>query len=544
MKTTKTFIILLLIIFIVACSHQTVKDDNSIVYKISSDILFEQWLPLRKKLILLSTKQQQDYFKAEQWIYSQSHQLGTEQLRKLEFVTQYNIYSLAKGIVKKNISKKIEIDSSQVNVEYEKSLKWNQNKKKKLRLYQIFKKYPNQSEGQIKAALLKEVETLRSKVTSLEHFKSLALTESDSQTRLNYGLIGNVPDGYFDEPLNSIIMNLKPGQLSSAIKTDTGIMLFYCEKIIEPRLLTQDQLMEMTKSRFRNFQIEQNWKKFKVDLIADQNLKINFKALVNEDGLNTIIVKGKDFHLNLSQFKWLNLNLNLNLNNQRIIDQVSRKKVTRVIENYALNYLLYKQLLESEIQILKSKFKLNMFDTVVNQVLAKMINQRLKIPNEKEILDYYNIHKHKFMKDEQFHISAIAMDFVELNKVEKYNKAHAILDSIKLGELTFNDASKQYSYLNKRFPDGKMTPLSVNQLSGRLGINVKKQIEIMNVNELSKIVESSTGILWIVKIDQIEPKRVMTFSEAQKLAHNQLGNQRAQMMHQQIYQELFEKLEL
>jgi hypothetical protein len=81
---------------------------------------------------------------------------------------------------------------------------------------------------------------------------------------------------------------------------------------------------------------------------------------------------------------------------------------------------------------------------------------------------------------------------------------------------------------------------SRSQLPGAFGINVLKQVLLMQTGHLSKLVETESGILWIIKLNAIENPRQMTFNEAKNQAHNQLGGERASDLENKINQNIIE----
>ena len=117
---------------------------------------------------------------------------------------------------------KINADDDKVSKLYKRLQTSNKIKKPKLRIYQIYKRYPPNINTSAKKQLFKQMQIIRTQVTNLDEFKSIASRASSSQTRLKQGLLGNISHGYFNGNLDKIIMKMKPGELSPIIKTQKG----------------------------------------------------------------------------------------------------------------------------------------------------------------------------------------------------------------------------------------------------------------------------------------------------------------------------------
>jgi hypothetical protein len=540
MKISSVLIILIASMLTLSCSvnNKQLSKNNSEVYDTFS---FNYWVSERKHLLLLTAHELERYFEAEKILFHKKNILGDEINTRIEFLSDLKMYSEAAPISKLYLANKIQIDEAQVQLAYKNLYEKNRNLKKKHRIYQFYKKYPFNSDQNLIEDLYNKVADFKKGINSLEDFKIIANRYSDSQTRLTNGLIGNVAYNHFNEPLNSIIMNLKAGEMTEIIKTKEGFFIFYCEKVILPNFKSESQLLNSATNKIKRELLDKKWFDHKSEIIKEQDIHINPEVLQNNQSDRQVVISARDFELTLKQLKWIQNGMNL-LQDQKF-NGTAFSKLQLIAENFAVNYVLYHQLKKERQNSLYLNRNFNLFNTTLQQVIAKLVSDNIKVPSENETYQYYHDNKSDFTHETIYQISAIALNSNNKDKVEKYRHAESILNSLKAGHITFELASSKHSYLDKRFPGGKLTPVAFSQLASRFGINVKKQLDLLEINEISKLIETATGDIWIVRINDIKKPSQMSFKEARTQAHNILGTQRARLLEKEIYQNILESID-
>ena len=184
------------------------------------------------------------------------------------------------------------------------------------------------------------------------------------------------------------------------------------------------------------------------------------------------------------------------------------------------------------------KFK----EAVAASVLATLISNKLTIPTDEETKLYYDENKNSFIRGEYFDISAIAFKLSEDTKLTTNKLAHQVLHQLQKGLINFEQAAAQYSYLANQYEKGYLGSFPQNRLSNVFGINVSKQLLLMKTGQISKPVESDSGILWIIRLNAIQKPRQMTFVEAELIAHNQLGQQRTTALENELIQSIIKDI--
>ena len=482
---------------------------------------FEQWLTNKKYLLLKSKEQQiQSYF-TEDFLYQKRQSVIPDQLERIKFINRASMHSKSITAIKKQIMKQVKIDEVEILNNFETIKKKNKLKKDKVRLYQIYKKYPVDADIHTKKLVQQEMLTLRTKVTDLSSFKKIAATYSDSQTRLNNGLLGNIHHGKFSGEINDLVMKMQSNELSDLILGAQGVLLFYCEKRLPAKIKTDEQILNYVKNTLKNRAFKRAYKNKINVTLAKSNLDINWQKLYQVDS-NSLSITSNVIDLTNKQISWL---INGTKAKKKIKD-FSKQTINKIVNEYIINYSLFNTLTENQKQKLIMSAQYKFKKLVASSVMAKLITKKLTIPTDKEIKLYYDENKNSYLREEYFEISAIAFKLSEDSKLITNNLAHQVLHQLKKGLISFEQASNQYSYLENKYKNGYFGSFPTKQLSNVFGINVSKQLQSMQTGQISKPVESDSGILWIVRLNAIQQPRQMTFTEAEPIAHNELGQER------------------
>ncbi|MDA8018660.1 MAG: peptidylprolyl isomerase, partial [Thermoanaerobaculia bacterium] len=130
---------------------------------------------------------------------------------------------------------------------------------RRVRLRTVFKRYPLEADAVDKTIVLQEMKDLRRRAVAGEDFGELASEHSDSQTRFQKGLIGNVSQGTLDAKVDAIAMAMRPGEISDIIELPTGLTMLYCEKILPKVERTADELRSIARKRRTNQLLKKAW---------------------------------------------------------------------------------------------------------------------------------------------------------------------------------------------------------------------------------------------------------------------------------------------
>ena len=129
-------------------------------------------------------------------------------------------------------------------------------KPRRVRLYNLFKKVPEDASAASRAAVRAATEALRRRAVAGEDFSTLARQESDSQTRWQGGLLGNVPEGTLAPAVEAVAFSLPPGGISDVLESRDGFTVLRVERLIPGRTLSIAEARDMIRQGLYTRKIE------------------------------------------------------------------------------------------------------------------------------------------------------------------------------------------------------------------------------------------------------------------------------------------------
>ncbi|BCR21551.1 peptidylprolyl isomerase [Borrelia sp. HM] len=177
----------------------------------------------------------------------------------------------------------------------------------------------------------------------------------------------------------------------------------------------------------------------------------------------------------------------------------------------------------------------------------------IKVPSEKEILEYYEANKTKFVNPDIARISHIFFSSKDKKRSEVLSKAKDIASQIKSKKITFEEAVRKYSNdegsKTKNGDFGFLTR-GDQRVQNVLGLDFIKEVFMLNKGNISQPIPSKEGF-HIVKVtetysqrfldikDKVSPNVDMTVKD---LIKNNMINLDQQKIIAKIQQELYDKL--
>ncbi|WP_024654147.1 peptidylprolyl isomerase [Borrelia persica] len=177
----------------------------------------------------------------------------------------------------------------------------------------------------------------------------------------------------------------------------------------------------------------------------------------------------------------------------------------------------------------------------------------IKAPSEKEVVEYYEANKTKFVNPDIARISHVFFSSKDRKRSEVFDQAKDIAKQIKSSKITFEEAVRKYSNdEGSKFKNGDLGFLARGDQTAQnvLGIDFIKDVFMLKKGDISKPISSKEGF-HIVKVtemysqkflglnDKISPNVNMTVKDAIK---NNMVNVHQQQIVAKIQQEIYDKL--
>ncbi|MEE4379417.1 MAG: peptidylprolyl isomerase [Candidatus Competibacteraceae bacterium] len=459
---------------------------------------------------------------------AEAKRLALDRQPKAKFELTIKEAALSRPLLRKQLVSLIRISAAQVEAKYQ-SIKDTYTRPRRVRLYNIFKRYPPNATTEDKVAILKQMQSIRQRLLDGADFGQIAEAESDSQTRFRKGLIGNVPAGNLRPEIDAVAMTMKAGEISEILPGPNGLTILYCERILPKVQRNPEELREIAKNLLENQTFDQRWAQLLADLLARANPRYHWPVLEHyAEKPDAILVEFRGGALSVRQVEWL-----INQGRNTPLSRSNQTALRRRVENYLINHMGLQDLIDQGLHRqpeFKSRRSWMRKQWLTQQILVQRIQRQLTPPGEAEIERYFQAHRDTFKRPPHYDLSVIAMPLAQDDKRKTYRQGERIVNELHLGELDFPTAARRYSQDTSAADGGRLGEISRLALPRRLGLDVLRAVLKMQVGEVSDLVESDRGILWILQLHGVTEERPMTFAEARRLAENRLGNERVQAL--------------
>jgi len=445
--------------------------------------------------------------------------------------------ALCKRSVLSHLFKDIQIDPQDVAVEVETG-KY-AGRPEKVRIRQIFKKYPTQASEAQKKDVVQKLEDIRRQVSQGASFAELASKESDSQTRFRGGLIGNVGKGDLDPRVEKVLFALKQGEVSAPFLTKEGAMLFWCEKQVPSMKRTVEEQRELAAKTLKKKRFDKQWQAY-VDAEKDK-VKIFWERFL-EDDPKTVLAKTD--HMTLTR-EMIGYRLaNVSGEDEDPWSALPKQKQQAEIKRLAFDRIITKRfeaIRDSERPDWKETLKWAEIKFWSLKFLEHEVAKVFEKPDEEEIIAFYKANVHKFKRKPYFDLSLIGLRLNKENVRSQTDLSKSIDSDVTSGRVSFEEAAKKYSELPSAKDGGRVGWVPRFRVAG-IGKELLRVVDKIQPGHTGPWVRQDQVLYW-VKVHDKQPARPMTLEEARPRILRKIANGKLWDLQTQVEDEWSEKIQ-
>ncbi len=426
------------------------------------------------------------------------------------------------------IAESVSIDSNEVERIY-RILTDKPPKPRKVRLYNIYKRFPPDADEDSKKIVREAMQQIVARLESGGDFKQLASDESESQSRLKKGLIGNVPAGFLRPEIDRVAMSLKQGEVSGVIETADGLTLLFAESIIVPPVLTESILRDRAEGRVRRKAFDKAWQVFQDELQSESEVKFNWSLLDQQRlqvaGDDAVVATFSLGEVTMRQARWLlakdRESAQLSENQKEALESRIMKYVSGRVAISQVDRRLpcWSDELERIRDYLGNKL-------LSERMLLRLVNERFEPLKDAEVAEYFRENSELFVRPEHFRLSVLTWKLDPNDPRLTYKEASQVLHRLRKSPERFDNELKQHVSVHGKQDNGDLGWISRPNLAGKIGIDPLKAVLKLSVGDISELTRSDDGRLWIIHLADHEAKRPYRFEEADMMAKQSLGQQR------------------
>ncbi len=410
---------------------------------------------------------------------------------------------------------------------------------RRLRLRNLFKRYPPDASEAEKQAVRRHLEELHERLLQGADFAEMATAESDSQTRLQGGLLGNVRAGKLRPDVDAVAMAMGPGDISAILEGPEGLTVLYCEDELEKVSRTPAEARQTARQGLQKRAYNRAWATLEARLLADAGARFDWPVLAAEPVADdTILVEHWGGHLGVAEVRAM-------LGNPKNLADLPRERISTRVDAFLTRYMMHREAVDCG--LIDDQVELKRFWTrrrvLATALLTELIRQRLVIPTDEEMRQYFAEHRDESQRPSHYHLAVISLPLDQTDPRPVYRLGERLVHDLGRGEISFADAARDHSQHPSAETGGDAGWVSRHVLPGRYGIDVLRAVLRLQVGQRSDLVQDTDrGTLWIIELRGFEEKRPMTFDEARIGVENRLGNRRVRVIEAEILEQWYSRL--
>lgn len=431
-----------------------------------------------------------------------------------------------RAALRKAVFDKVKVPLPKIEEMYQNSSD-RQNRPRKVRLRNIYKKLPAEMDAAAKQVIRQKMADLRQRLLAGEDFAVLAEAESESQTRLRKGIIGNVPAGTLRPEVDAVAMAMKPGEISKVIETEEGLTLLYCEKIIPEQKRTEQEFKQKIAKYLKKQLQNQAWLDLEKMLLERARIQYHWSVLEHKPiDTQAFVARSGEEHLTVAQLKALAALANP----AKSLSELKPEQRQVIVDRYFIGREMQ---LEAERRgLMTAEFKRHLAwerqQGLAYKLMLHLIGEQFKPPTDKDLKDYFQANSRAFIQQEQFDLSIIQWTFPSEALKETYRKGEIVHSQLIRGDMDFETAAKRHSGHNSAKSGGRLGWVNRSRL-GATGIPLLKAVLRLEPGQRSGLVQHEKT-LWILKLHGRRERRPKTFEEAKDELENKVGTAKARAL--------------
>lgn len=418
---------------------------------------------------------------------------------------------------------------------------------RKVRLRSITKRFAPDAGAEDKAALRRRMQEIRATLEAGADFAAVASRESETQSRFQGGLIGNVPAGKLRPKVDAVAMALKPGELSTLIETDDGLTLLKCEQIIEAFEPGPEEQREGTAPHLRRRRVKQDWEDFQAELLRRAQPSFDLAAARKASAGSAMVIarfqnpQGVDATLTRGDFLEARRSAPAARDAASLADETLRGILERLIVR-ALSARHARDLGLDRAPELIERLAWQRRQILAGDELQRRVRERFEPLAEKDVRAYFEANPARFRHPPHYDLAVIRIDLEKGKERQIYRQADELRQQLAKGEVDFATAARGHSAHPSAERGGELGWLSSLQLTS-FGPLVHRTLGTLLPGETSELLQRDQS-LYILRMNDRRDALPMTFDEAAETANRRLGQERVAEVQERIEQEIKAGLEI
>lgn len=401
---------------------------------------------------------------------------------------------------------------------------------RKLFLRGIYKQF---RQGEIERAdLRRRMQALRAQIVGGADLATLAAEESESQSRFRDGSIGFVDPESLPPAVRDGVRDLQIGEVSPLIELPGGLAFYACERI---KPATQPDAEEV-RHRFRQNLYRQ--KRAELNAQLEEQLAKRIEISPSADP----VLKVGDYTL---PPKWIEPLIRQRLPDRNPSELTARQR-QRLLREWGTRVAMADHaesigLGEADDRAAALRWRLE--QALATNELRHRVDNRVSEPSGAQLRDLFEQRKHRLRNPPAYRVAAIQFAPPgELQSADAVEQAREILARIHAGEISFDEAAREFSMHPSKRNGGALGWTTQRQL-GSLDAGLLRPVRELAPGEHTGLMRLESG-LWVLKLLEQRDAAPMTFEQAREQLAQDLKAQQIERLETEVRAQQLERMHL
>ena len=450
---------------------------------------------------------------------------------------------LAVQALRRHVDASIVIDDGAVEAKYQ-EIKDTYALPRRLRLRNLFKRFPADATGAQKEDLRRQMESLRRQILDGADFAALASRESDSHTRLRGGLLGNVRPGTLRPSVDAVAMQLGAGEVSVVLEEPEGLTLIFCEQVLEKKQYSAEEMRGNARRLLRNQAWRGAWETMENRLLERAGAVWRPEALKAPIDPSAVLVELLGRRLSVAEVHAL-------VAPRRPLEALARFDLQTLqdrTEPFLRGLMAVREVvvLGLDDEAFTERERWTRLRLLASKAIAEHVSRRMEPVGDGEADALAQAAPDLFPRVEHVRTRVIALPFEADDPRPAFALAEQLERLLDEDSSTFAQLAARHSVDSSRARGGELPALPRNGLASRLGFDAARALGDMHEPGARSgwVRDDDRRLLWWIELREVEPARDMTPQEAREPARRLLGQERAETARAAFLEEWLSGLEL
>lgn len=416
------------------------------------------------------------------------------------------------------------------------------NKPRRVRLRNIFKRFPTEGGEPDRARIRRRMEAIHQQLVAGADMADLALAESDSETRYRGGLMGRFEEDQLPPDLAAVVMDLAEGEITDIIAVRDGLTIIRCDAVFPATSPTADERRAKIETNILRNRRRQAIADLEAELLAAADLSISMDLALDPttDSDQTIATIG---HREITSARLRDLPAARRTagGRGRPLDET---QIRTILESYAVTTAAAARARELNLidDELRSTVRRHQQEILATEELSRRINLRMVVLTDSEIEEYYEANREDFRSQPETDLEMIRFPFTPESIQDANLQARQVLDAIRSNRSDLREAARRHPTDIDGRGEYSTPTLTPRHLAG-YGPAVGRAVQSLGIGETSGLIRQDNDF-WVIKMVARRPPRQLEFGEARDHARKRLGQQQIDEIRAIIENELLSDLEV